>query len=60
VTVAAVTTDWQELEDDEGFDATSQLIGEALMDKWVLPFEVAAVLLLVAMIGAIMLVREDR
>jgi NADH-quinone oxidoreductase subunit J len=60
VTVAAVTTDWQELEDDEGFDATSQLIGEALIDKWVLPFEVAAVLLLVAMIGAIMLVREDR
>ena len=60
VTAAAITTDWQELEDDESFDATSQLIGEALIDKWVLPFEVAAVLLLVAMIGAIMLVREDR
>ena len=60
VSVAAISTEWQELEDDRGFDATSQLIGEALIDKWVLPFEVAGVLLLIAMIGAIMLVREDR
>jgi NADH:ubiquinone oxidoreductase subunit 6 (subunit J) len=30
-----------------------------LLDKYVLPFEVASVLLLVAMIGAILLVREE-
>ncbi|MEX2238198.1 MAG: NADH-quinone oxidoreductase subunit J [Dehalococcoidia bacterium] len=60
ITVAAVSTDWAEVDDDRGFDATSRLIGEALIDKWVLPFEIAAVILLVAMVGAIMLVREDQ
>lgn len=59
VVLAAVSTDWQTIEDDGGFETTSQAIGEALIDKWVLPFEVAAVLLLVAMVGAILLVRED-
>lgn len=60
VTLAAVSTDWNTVDNDRGFETTSQAIGEALIDKWVLPFEVAAVLLLVAMVGAIMLVREDQ
>lgn len=60
VTLAAIGTDWQTIEDDGGFDSTTNAIGEALIDKWVLPFEVAAVLLLVAMVGAILLVREDQ
>jgi NADH:ubiquinone oxidoreductase subunit 6 (subunit J) len=34
-------------------------IGEALLDKYVLPFEIASVILLAAMVGAIVLVRED-
>ena len=35
------------------------MIGEALLDKYVLPFEIASVLLLVAMLGAIVLVRPE-
>jgi NADH-quinone oxidoreductase subunit J len=60
VALTALSTDWKTVEDEREFDTTSQAIGEALIDKWVLPFEVAAVILLVAMVGAIMLVREDR
>ena len=36
---------------------TAREIGKALLDPFVLPFEVASVLLVVAMVGAIMLVR---
>lgn len=54
----AVETDWNEA--DRGpFDVTAQAIGEALLDPFVLPFEIASVLLVAAMIGAIVLVRED-
>ncbi len=35
------------------------MIGESLLDKYVLPFEIASVLLLVAMMGAIVLVRPE-
>ncbi|HWO93430.1 MAG TPA: NADH-quinone oxidoreductase subunit J [Dehalococcoidia bacterium] len=44
--------------DREGFEETASLLGEALLDKWVLPFEIASAVLLAAMIGAIVLVRE--
>ncbi len=37
---------------------TTALIGRALMTEYVLPFEVASVLLLVALLGAAMLVRR--
>lgn len=37
---------------------TTTLIGRALMTEYVLPFEVASVLLLVALLGAAMLVRR--
>jgi NADH-quinone oxidoreductase subunit J len=60
VTVGAVIfrTDWA-VAGDGGFNETAALIGEALLDRWVIPFEVASVLLLVAMIGAIALARDE-
>ena len=39
-------------------ETTTSLIGRALMTEYVLPFEVASVLLLVALLGAAMLVRR--
>lgn len=38
---------------------TTQTIGEVLLSNYVLPFEVASVLLLAAMVGAILIARED-
>jgi NADH-quinone oxidoreductase subunit J len=54
----AIDTQWA-ISDREGFEETASVIGEALLDKYVLPFEIASVLLLVAMLGAIVLVRPE-
>jgi NADH-quinone oxidoreductase subunit J len=51
-------TEWAKVDEDR-FDTTAAAIGEALLDPFVLPFEVASVVLLVAMIGAIILVRPS-
>jgi NADH:ubiquinone oxidoreductase subunit 6 (subunit J) len=55
----ALKTDWVKTGagDNERFISTSREIGNALLDPFVLPFEVASVLLVVAMVGAIILVR---
>ncbi len=37
----------------------TELLGQALFNQYVLPFEIASILLLVAMIGAIVIARED-
>ncbi len=58
VIYAVLDADWG-LTDREGFAETASLLGEALLDKWVLPFEIASVVLLAAMIGAIVLVRDE-
>lgn len=58
VTFIVVETDWQQAT-REPFDTTATAIGEALLSPFVLPFEIASVLLVAAMIGAIVLVRED-
>ena len=60
VTIGAITmvTDWNEATRGP-FSETAEAIGEALLDKYVLPFELASVLLLAAMVGVILLVRED-
>jgi NADH-quinone oxidoreductase subunit J len=55
----AVKTDWGTLK-SEGFASTAQAIGQALLDRYVLPFEIASVLLIAAMVGAIVLVRADQ
>jgi NADH:ubiquinone oxidoreductase subunit 6 (subunit J) len=54
----ALDTEWV-ISDRQGFEETAAVIGEALLNKYVLPFEIASVLLLVAMLGAIVLVRPD-
>ncbi len=55
ISLISLDTDWTVVERG-GFEETASAIGEALLDKYVLPFEMAAVLLLVAMLGAILLV----
>lgn len=54
----SLETDWSNAERG-GFEETASAIGEALLSKYVLPFEMASVLLLVAMLGAIVLVRPE-
>jgi NADH-quinone oxidoreductase subunit J len=60
VTIALVSleTDWSAAERG-GFEETASEIGNSLVSTWVLPFELAAVVLLVAMVGAIVLVRPE-
>lgn len=59
----AVDVDWPELTGDglaaRDFATTAQGIGSALLEPYILAFEVASVLLLSALVGAILLVRED-
>lgn len=54
----AAATEWQATA-PPGFKTTAALIGDALVNQYVLPFEVASVLLIAAMIGALVLVRSD-
>jgi NADH:ubiquinone oxidoreductase subunit 6 (subunit J) len=54
----SVETEWPKA-DREGFAETASQIGAALIEPHVLAFEVAGVLLVVAMLGAIMLVRPS-
>jgi NADH-quinone oxidoreductase subunit J len=56
--LVSLETDWS-IAERGGFEETASAIGEALLDKYVLPFEMASVLLLVAMLGAIVLVRPE-
>lgn len=55
---AAVDTQWN-VTDSEGFPETATAIGELLLDKYVLPFEIVSVLLIVAVVGSIVLVRPE-
>jgi NADH-quinone oxidoreductase subunit J len=50
-------TDWAKADGGNSFETTAAEIGRALLDPYVIPFEVASVLLVVAMLGAILLVR---
>jgi len=63
VAFTALDVGWPELSgaalEARGFGSTVQTIGEELLGRYVLAFEVAAVLLLFALIGAIALVRDD-
>lgn len=58
IVFVAYDTDWP-LSGRDAFPATARAIGDALVDVYVLPFEVAAVLLTAAMVGAIVLAREE-
>lgn len=52
----ALDTNWRQVEDDR-FGQTAKEIGTALLGPYALPFEIASIVLVVAMIGAIILVR---
>ena len=54
----ALETDWGVLR-DEGIPNQARTIGESMINVYVLPFEIGAVLLTVALVGAIALARED-
>jgi len=64
----ALRTNWHLLEDSlspesldkvkEVFATTPEWLADLLLQEWVLPFEVASVLLLAAILGALVLVRE--
>lgn len=53
-----VITDTNWAAADESPSVTAADLGEALLSRWVLPFELASVLLTVALVGSIMLVRS--
>ena len=53
-----VDTDWQ-VSDRAAFTTTAASLGEAFLKPYIVPFEVASVLLATAMIGAIILSREE-
>ena len=57
IVFVALKTDWATVQEDDRFPSTAAAIGDALLDPFVLPFEVASLLLVVAMVGAIILVR---
>jgi NADH-quinone oxidoreductase subunit J len=54
----AFDTSWA-ISDREGFEGTATAIGDLLLDRYALPFEIASVLLLTAIVGAILLVRPE-
>jgi NADH:ubiquinone oxidoreductase subunit 6 (subunit J) len=58
VAFVAYDTEWA-LSDREAFATTARSIGEALLSPYVVAFEIAAVLLTAAMIGAIVLARGE-
>ncbi len=49
-------TNWTTIDEDPGLVVAD--LGRALLSTWVLPFEIASVLLTAALVGAIMLVRS--
>jgi NADH-quinone oxidoreductase subunit J len=51
-------TDWQ-ISGRSEFVTTAASLGEAFMKPYVVPFEVASVLLMTAMVGAIVLTKEE-
>jgi NADH-quinone oxidoreductase subunit J len=59
MTFVIIQTNWREASRSGSIEGTSTAIGNALLSPFVLPFEIASVLLVAAMIGAIVLVRED-
>ncbi|MEX0749950.1 MAG: NADH-quinone oxidoreductase subunit J [Dehalococcoidia bacterium] len=54
----AIDTEWR-TSDREAFATTAASLGEAFLKPYIVPFEVASVLLATAMIGAIILSRQE-
>lgn len=58
VTFVAYDTDWR-ISGRDAFPATAASLGEAFLKPYVVPFEIVSVLLMTAMIGAIVLTRQE-
>jgi NADH-quinone oxidoreductase subunit J len=58
ITWVAYDTEWR-ISDRGAFTSTAASLGEAFLRPYIVPFEVASVLLATAMIGAIVLAREE-
>ena len=58
IVFVAYDTSWR-LTGREAFPATAASLGEAFLKPYVVPFEVASVLLMTAMIGAIVLTKDE-
>jgi len=54
------TTDWRVMPASAGFEKTAPRIGELLLTSYLLPFEIASVVLLVALVGAAMIARREK
>jgi NADH-quinone oxidoreductase subunit J len=54
------STDWKLISPTAPSDRTAAKIGELLMTSYLLPFEVASVVLLVALVGAAMIARREK
>ncbi|HEV8538437.1 MAG TPA: NADH-quinone oxidoreductase subunit J [Bacteroidota bacterium] len=53
-------TDWNIVQADPVLTATTFSLGEMFMTSYLLPFEVASVILLVALVGAALIARKDK
>lgn len=53
-------TDWRVVSGGPDIESTTAGLGELFMTKFLLPFEIASIVLLVAMIGAAMIARRDK
>lgn len=53
-------TEWRVIPSESALPSTTGALGEMLMTTWLLPFEVASVVLLVALVGAAMVARKER
>lgn len=54
------STDWIVSPAAMGFEKTAPRIGEMLLSSYLLPFEIASVVLLVALVGAAMIARREK
>jgi len=54
------STDWRQHAQQMQVDATAPRLGELLLTQYVLPFEIASVVLMVALVGAAMIARREK
>ena len=53
-------TDWRLIPSENVIPTTAGALGEMMMTSYLLPFEVASIVLLVALVGAAMIARKER
>ena len=53
------STDWNVVREEVPITSTTHTLGEMFMTSYLLPFEIASVVLLVALVGAAMIARKD-